>query len=435
MALLATLGYLQFKQELNDLFDQHLVDESLVVTNLVKQLENDTINQNLLFSPIQFTTKNLDHLRVAVARESNFTEHGLQEIFASHVGFKVEPSEGFANCFHNNRYWRIYTRFDPEENIWVTIGDRVDDRFERFFSVYINLIGSGFLVLLIVVGMVFFWVKKGLQPVQNLSCHLIKKSVDDLTPIQLTRYPSELKPLVVGVNDLLRRVNQSVIREQAFFADAAHELRTPVTGLKLSLHNHLREITEQTDNAKDLKLGIDRLGHLLEQLLTLNRIIPDPSSKPFSRVNLRTCIESVVEESYPLIKSKQQSIKVDIDDQYIFGDMFSLQALVKNLLVNSIKYTPHQGVIKICLNQINHSQVQLSIEDSGPGVPDEEKSRIFDRFYRVGGDRHASNVMGCGLGLSIVKRIIDIYHARIELVDSFFETGLKVNVTFPISKA
>ena len=174
--------------------------------------------------------------------------------------------------------------------------------------------------------------------------------------------------------------------------------------------------------------GINRLSNIVEQMLILGRTQPEQWQRQFSEQSLLAITQQVVSEQYDKIDGKNQTISLEGDDFVINGDEFTLTTLIANLLSNAIKYTPNNGQIIIKLASSNNG-FSWQIDDSGAGMTEEQKERIFNRFYRVGGDQHPSGEQGAGLGMAIVQHIIAIYGASIHLANSSLG-GLTVKVTF-----
>jgi len=140
------------------------------------------------------------------------------------------------------------------------------------------------------------------------------------------------------------------------------------------------------------------------------------------------CQQSIA-EYYPEISAKKQEIELSGESEFINGDKFALASLLQNLISNASKYTPVKGQILVSVKQ-HRNQIELSVEDSGEGIPKELRDQVFMRFYRIGGDQHRSGAPGCGLGLSIVQHIVELHHAEIRLSSSRFASGLKVAIEF-----
>lgn len=343
--------------------------------------------------------------------------------------------EGFQDINFSGYRWRSLAHLNEEQDLWLFVAERADARYqlgERIGAASVLPIVLGIPVIGLLIWLI---VSAGLRPVSRLADKLRSKQARDLTPITLTDVPNELKLLAASTNELLRRLDASFEREKRFTADAAHELRTPIAALKIHLQNLIDEIDiPPPESVFKLKQGIDRMNHLVEQILTLNRTAPDHYMAQFSCIDLFSVVKHGIEtETIDIISEKNQHIEFEGVPCEVYGDLFALETLVHNLLGNAAKYTPPGGQI-VVKTFTRNGAVVLQVMDSGPGIPESMRERVFERFHRLGGDRHSSNVIGCGLGLSIVKHIVDLHGASIELGDSRFESGLSVTVTFPTDR-
>ncbi|MYM64920.1 HAMP domain-containing sensor histidine kinase [Pseudomaricurvus sp. HS19] len=274
----------------------------------------------------------------------------------------------------------------------------------------------------------------GLRPLNRLARLLRSRRGGDFTPLQLHGCPEELDEVVRSTNTLLAELARAFEREQRFAADAAHELRTPLAALKVNLHNLAQEGRIPGDDIKPLMDSTERMGHAIEQLLALYRLAPGEGSLPVQLLDLAALAREVVADSYPQWEARQQQVELDARTANVRGDRFALQTLLRNLLDNAIKYTPEGGQIQLQI-KASSAGVEVRLEDSGPGIPEDARLRVFDRFYRLGGDRHASKTIGSGLGLSIVDHIVRLHHGTIELGHSAALGGLQVRVWLPVLPA
>ncbi len=275
--------------------------------------------------------------------------------------------------------------------------------------------------------LISLFVKQGLSPLTRLSKLLKTRQANDFTAIDWQVNAHEIKPVISRLNDLFKRVESAYLRERFFASDAAHELRTPLSSLKINVHN----LRTQGNNSLELDAmakGIDKLSNIVEQMLILGRTYPEQWQAQFSPISVLEISQQVVAQLYERLDEKQHTISIEGDDYVINGDQFTLATLFSNLLSNAIKYTPSGGNIVIRLNNI-HGVLGWQIDDSGSGIDDAHKARIFNRFYRVGGDKHPSGEQGAGLGMAIVEHIVTIYGASISLADSELG-GLQVRVEF-----
>jgi two-component system OmpR family sensor kinase len=280
-------------------------------------------------------------------------------------------------------------------------------------------------LLMIVVGWV---VSSSLAPVERVRAQLAERRANDLAPVSATGLPAELQPMVSEFNSLLGRVQQNFEAQQHFVADAAHELRSPLTALKLQVQALQRASDEQLRATAQQRLaaGIDRATRLVEQLLLLARQEAAPSA-PQSQ-DLAALLQQVMGEQAMAAQSRSINLGlVRADPVQLAGQGDALAVLMRNLIENAIKYTPEGGHVDVCLAN-GSGRARLSVEDSGPGIPAEERERVFDRFYR--GSDAAVTAGGSGLGLAIVKSIAERHGARLSLSQSASLGGLRVDVDF-----
>lgn len=345
--------------------------------------------------------------------------------------FDSDNDSSFNDINFSGYRWRSYTLRDNTLNRWITVGERDDIRYTLAENVVLASIIP--IVLAIPVAALIIWVAigLGLKPLRDLSEQLNNKQADDLSPVVLRETPKELTQLVTTTNALLDRLNAAFLREQQFSADAAHELRTPISALKVQVHNLQTADKFNDQEIESLALGIDRMGHVIEQILALYRHSPDqPLFKP-TPLDLCVISQHVIAKHYDQISVKQQQISMVGEDKcMITGNKFALETLLDNVVLNASKYTPDSSEIRIGVFQNNQS-VELVIEDSGSGIDKHDYDRVFERFYRGKGDQHDSGTIGCGLGLAIVKHIVSIHHATISLDRSADLGGLKIVITFP----
>ncbi len=286
-------------------------------------------------------------------------------------------------------------------------------------------------VLLVVVAVL---VRQVFKPIAILAIEIDCRGTEDLHEISSESLPSEVQPFVTAINRLLKRVDQSMQAQRRFIADAAHELRSPLTALSLQA-DRLAEVempTTAQERLMPLRQGIARSRSLLDQLLSLARAHLAPSTLD-ATVSIQQVFRRVLEDMVPLAQAKNIDIGiVGTDDTNVLAQEVDLITLVKNLVDNAIRYTPSGGRVDLTLVN-SKSMTLLIIEDNGPGIPETEWERVFDPFYRVLG----SETTGSGLGLSIVQTIAARIGAKVNLdyTNGKLKTGLRVRVVLPSKKS
>lgn len=282
------------------------------------------------------------------------------------------------------------------------------------------------LLLLLVASLV----RKIFKPVADLSIEIDMREENELHSIAAEPLPVEIRPFVGAINRLLGRVEQSMDAQRRFVADAAHELRSPLTALSLQAERlaAAEMSTDAHERLNTLRQGIERSRILLNQLLALARVQASTIT-PNNPVSVQQVYRRVLEDLMPLAEAKGIDIGVISDwDAQVLANEMDLVTLVKNLVDNAIRYTPAGGHVDLSVSTTDGATT-LVVEDNGPGIPEAEKERVFDPFYRVLG----SNEVGSGLGLSIVQAISARIGAKVSLgpASNQSRSGLRVTVTFP----
>lgn len=274
-------------------------------------------------------------------------------------------------------------------------------------------------------------VRKMFRPITVISKEIDLRTDQELHPVEDRHLPVEVRPFVVAINRLLARVGQSMESQRRFVADAAHELRSPLTALSLQAER-LTE-AEMSGQARErltvLRQGIERGRSLLDQLLTLAKA-QSAADLPKSPVSVQGIYRRVLEDLMPLAEAKHIDIGVEgTQDAKVWASELDMIAVVKNLIDNAIRYTPDGGRVDLSV-AVLQGKAELRIQDSGPGIPLTERDRVFDPFYRMLGNEQ----IGSGLGFSIVQTIAHRIGAKIRLdfADEVQQTGLVVTVIVPM---
>lgn len=270
-------------------------------------------------------------------------------------------------------------------------------------------------------------VRKSLAPLVHVTEQVEQRDASAMSPLDINIVPEEIRPLLMALNRLLGRLDESIDAQRRFVADAAHELRTPLTALSLQaqLVEQAQDDSERNESARSLRLGIARASHLVSQLLTLARQEPE-AQRPLVPVDLALLVRQVVGELAPLADLKKIDLGVSANDSgFINGNEDALRILVGNLVDNAIRYTPEGGKVDVTLGKDGNCLV-LAVKDNGPGIPPGDREKIFERFYRIAGNE----VEGSGLGLSIVKQIVERHGAVINIAGGENGTGAIFSIKF-----
>lgn len=408
-------GYNRSSAAGNDLLDKRLISVSAMIERLYQnngKVGSSTFGNDAIFQIWGHGT--------LLYRSDNAPQ---QAIAVKHSDFHIVNASGIQ--------WRAYSFKPVGTGLTIIYGERYDLYRQLIDNIILESLLPIIWVLPIIGLLIWLIVGYGLKPVASFADKLRKRSENALTPIDSDGFPSELLPLLESTNTLFGRLSEAFEREQRFAADAAHELRTPLAALKVSLHNHAKSKPGDNSNITDLQESTKRMENSIEQILTLYKLAPDVFANTLSEHNVKAIAQQTLIELYPAIELKQQKIELDASESQLQTNPFALAILIKNLVENASKYTPNGGTILVTISPSNDSGVTIEVDDSGPGIDENLYDRVFDRFYRVGGDRHSSNVTGSGLGLSIVAHVVKLHKGHITLSRSAALGGLSVLVQLP----
>jgi len=419
---LATLAvgiatYLGMRHEMDELYDANMRQLAIITSNMA-------INGN---NPDSSATSSTEWPR----GEENFLIQifkGGKLIYTSHpvADFPLQEKSGHENVSFRGKTWTYYQVQIADRTIQVS--QNTKERREVIREVYKAIIIPVLIQFPIVAVLVWLLVSYGFRPLVRISDLIQKRTASYMQPIPLSDAPDEILSLVTALNDLLLRLEESLETQRRFTADAAHELRTPLTAVRLQLDllQRAKGDEDRQEALKTLERGVTRSTHLVQQLLELARQEPHDVAKMESSVNLAALIQTVTEEQRPLATAKSITVKAETQALKVKGDAAALSVLIGNLLSNAIAYTPDHGNILVRVYP-DAGRPAVSVADDGIGIKEEDRNRIFDRFYRVIG----GTVSGSGLGLSIVKAIADKHGADIAVSDGIGGKGTTFSIIFP----
>lgn len=316
--------------------------------------------------------------------------------------------------------------------VLVQVQESQSNRVQLTNEIIKGVILPQFLILPIAGALVWFGLYRGLAPLQSMQRRIRARRPDDLSPIDPTGVPSEISPLVESFNDLLLRLTASINSQKNFIADAAHQIKTPLAGLRTQAELALRQSDprEVKESLERVVHGTERAARLVNQLLALARTEAQQGPLPLAPNDLSHLCRQLTGDwvERALVTRHDLGFETDGASTPVRGHALLLQELLGNLIDNALRYTPEHSVITVRVRS-TESTVLLEVEDNGPGIAAHEHRRIFDRFYRVLG----TGIEGSGLGLAIVKEIAEQHGATIRLYDTHpgqKPPGLRVQLEF-----
>lgn len=344
--------------------------------------------------------------------------------------FLTALPEGFSDYISDGKKWRVFTLIDSQTGLVIHTAQKLEAR-EELVSYLIKDTLSVIMLILPLLGLlIWLGVSRSLRPLNQLVSEAGAMHPRSLRPFKIEDAPAEVSPLIGALNRLLERLERAIENERRFTADAAHELRTPLAGLKVQLQVALRATDgQQRTRALNKALeGVDRATHLVNQLLILARADRESATTlTFQPVDLVRLAGEVIASLRG--QAEQQGIGISLEsdrpEQWVHGEPTMLPMLMRNLLENAIKYTPAPGQAGIRISAADDA-VRLEVWDSGAGIPPAELELMFQRFRR--GDSVGTS--GSGLGLSIVKRIAEIHDAEIAVESPTPADGFRIGIVF-----
>lgn len=321
---------------------------------------------------------------------------------------------------------------NPEHpRVLIEVAETLEKRSQLANKIIASVIVPQFIIIPLAILLVWFGLTKGLQPLTRLREAIEQRGTGDLSPIGTQRVPEELSPLIDAFNNMLLRMQQNLEAQRRFIADAAHQMRTPLTGLKTQAELALRETNPQQlhGSLTQIATGVNRASRLINQLLTLARAEGgDHSQHKQEALDLNRLLREIVEHWVTRAVDKGIDLGFEPSSRaaLIGGNDFLLQEMTYNLIDNALRYTPAGGAVTVRVI-VHEDFVILEVEDNGLGLSDDQAERVFDRFYRVG----ESEAEGSGLGLSIVREIATLHRASVSLRANPHERGTVARVVFP----
>ncbi len=334
---------------------------------------------------------------------------------------------GFADVDSATRQWRTFSVATAERVIQVAQPREIRERLAADAALRSV---SPLLLLAPLMALAVWWLAAAtLRPLRRVAAEVRSRDAASLEPLSTRGLPDEVAPLVGSLNALLGRLGQSMDAQRAFVADAAHELRSPLTALKLQLQLLQRAADDAARGAATAALteGVERATRLVEQLLTLARTEPGAAPGAHEPVDLAELAHQAVADAVPFAHARGSRLALDVqpaDDAAVpmHGDRAQLAMLARNLVDNALRYSPPGAQVEVQVAAEGQGAV-LVVDDDGPGIPAAERGRVFDRFYRGS----ARDEPGTGLGLAIVRQVAQRHGANVGLSDSG-RGGLRVEV-------
>jgi two-component system, OmpR family, sensor histidine kinase TctE len=376
----------------------------------------------------------IDHVYYAVRSDSGELVLGEANLPQPAPTLERRPHYYYARYLGQGvRLVALRVPYDPDDEstlAQVIVGETLIRRQLLAEEILVAVALSQLVLIAMICISVYLGVGHGLLPLGRLRGQIEARSHRDLTPLDEPRTPTEVRPLVHAINELMQGLQRAIVSQQRFIADAAHQLRTPLAGLRTHAELALREqnLDGMRDRVRALMQATDRSGRLAHQLLSLALAEPEASAAaPMHEIGIAAVAREVTAEWVP------RALERDLDlglaehdgDVRIRGNAVLLRELLANLIDNAIRYTPAGGRVTVSVEHDAHSAT-LAVEDDGPGIPAADREKVFERFQRLADNRSD----GCGLGLAIVREIAEAHAAAARIDDGAGGKGTRVSMRF-----
>jgi two-component system sensor histidine kinase QseC len=422
------------RTEVQELFDAQLAQSARVLHALILHEMAEARVEGKEGSPIVMDTSAPGHFyegKISFMVRDNDGKSWFMSQQAPDFNISADMV-GFVDVSDADEKWRVFVMRDKVVNFSIEVAQNYHIRNELVEDITRHVFWPFIIVLPLLMLMIWIGAGRSLRPLQAIADEVRYRNPQNLEEIDVAKVPAEVLPLFISLNTLLSRLKKALSNERRFTSDAAHELRTPLAGIKAQAQVALRASDEKEKDAaiRHIIIGIDNTSHLVRQMLMLARLDPDIPNRKFAQQDLTRILTEVAADVASLAMEKHVELEVRqaTGTFKVEGQAEALSVLVRNLLDNAVRYTPAGGWVKASISQAPDGVV-LKVMDSGPGIAEEDKSRVFDRYYRGLG----TGQTGSGLGLSIVQRVVDLHNARIEFQTGKGEgKGVTVKVVFPL---
>ncbi len=425
--------YLIAKSIANEPFDRALEDRVTVLAQQVKEV-NGELSAHLPFSARDILrADDVDNVYFQISGPQHELVAGdsdlpLPEDEESPVPWSVMLRDAemrnadvrVAYTYVNLQATRITARSSEPRYALVQVAETLEKRRELANQIIKGVILPEFIILPIAIALLWFALSRGLSPLTTLQENIRSRRPDDLSPIDSRAVPEEISPLVRSLNEMLERLSQSLQSQKRFIADAAHQMKTPLAGMRMQSELALRQ-----DSRHEIQRSLEQLAkssasatRLVNQLLALARAENEsPQAAPLQRVDLTGLARSSVQDWFGAAQAAEIDLGFEADDGAIpvLGNATMLRELLNNLIDNALRYTQKLGSVTVRVRTDEARELAIvEVEDNGPGIAPSEREQVFERFYRILG----SEVEGSGLGLAIVREIAQRHGAEVDIFNN-----------------
>lgn len=411
-------------------YDRGLLDTAFAIAEQVQVVDDKLLLPLTPQARTVLLTDKFDRVFYAVRGQGG-------SLLDGNAGLPMPPAEDLPQLESEGRWYydgklaeepvrlAAYQRHLGDQTVTILAAETLVKRRELVRDILLGMLLPEILLVLVVASVIWFGVRSGLRPLEALQAELADRSQSDMRPVTVA-VPLEIEPVVTEINGLLQRLDTALSSQRNFVSDAAHQLRTPIAALLAQVEAAQHEAGAAHNGVlPGIHAAAGRLGHLVEQLLALARAEPS-LAQASGEVLLVDLVHHVAENWLPKAIGKDIDLGFELQPAVVHGNELLLQELLANLLDNALRHTPDGGVVTVSCGD-SAGLAWLSVEDSGPGIPESERGRIGERFYRPAGQTGD----GCGLGLAIVREIARQHQGSLSIGASPRLGGALLRVEFP----
>ncbi|MGG7607248.1 sensor histidine kinase [Massilia sp. BKSP1R2A-1] len=432
------ITYLVAKSIANQPFDDALEDRVTVLSQQIRTVSGKPVVQLPGSARDVLRADDVDSVYFQISGPAGLHLDGDRDLPRPRAGSSDDQARGGAVSFRNDsihgtpvRVAYSYVNLDPlrepgkgaePELALVQVAETLDKRAHLANEIIKGVILPQFIILPVILALVWFALSRGLSPLAELQQRIRARPQDDLSPIDPRQVPEEISPLVGSFNDMLERLAQTVEMQKRFIADAAHQMKTPLAGMRMQSELALRQVDpgEIHRSLEQLATSSESATRLVNQLLALARAENQPhAGLAFEEIDLAQLARATVQDWVQASFAAQIDLGLELPEEPqdkplpIAGNALMLRELLSNLIDNALRYTPSGGSVTVRVRR-DGEQALLEVEDTGPGIAPTERAHVFERFYRILG----TNVQGSGLGLAIVREIAQQHGAEIDIFNN-----------------
>jgi two-component system, OmpR family, sensor histidine kinase QseC len=419
----ATVSFRDARHEVAEVLDAHLAQTASLIS-VQRDGNEDEDEVDTEHAPVLHRYGR----RVMFQVWKNGTTLGLHSQHAPNTPLSI-VRDGFSDATIGGARWRVFSTRDAGDRVLVQVAEQDYQRDELATAVARNFVVPLAITLPILGVMIWAAVGRATQSLTSVNEQVASRAADSLTPLDVADAPSEIGALVTSLNQLFRRVHGLIEQERRFTADAAHELRTPLAGIRAQAQvaRNAANDAERLHALDGVLAGCDRATHAVEQMLTLARLAPDAVSYQPAPLELAAVLKGTISDLVPAALAKGMDIELTHEHHVLVsGDAGLLSILFRNVIDNAIRYSAPGTKVDVNM-EVADSDVRVTVRDAGPGIPVEQRANVGRRFYRAPG----TQAPGTGLGLSIVQRIVDLHRGTIRLDSPATTIGLEVTIALP----